>query len=196
MKDGRESITRRHPILLFGIPGMLMLVAGLIWGVMVVNRVLQIHATPIGNALISVSLCIGGTMAIYASIILNTIGRLELEVRDRGNRGDGYQASPQVSSARSSTGMLVLFALLGGAALLAGLAVGAWAVYVQYTRGSLLYGTYIVSVSLCIAGLMTILSGAILQALHAIMARVQATGVVEQHTSPQAALGQPVVTHL
>jgi hypothetical protein len=158
--------------------------------------VLQIHATPIGNALISVSLCIGGTMAIYASIILNTIGRLELEVRDRGNWGDGYQASPQASSARGSAGMFAFFALLGTAALLAGLAVGAWAVYVQYTHGSLLYGTYIVSVSLCIAGLMTVLSGAILHPLHTVIAEVQVNSVAKQQTSSQATLGQPVVTHL
>ena len=196
MKKVLESVTRRHPMLFFGIPGVLMLVVGLIWGVMVVNRVLQVRATPIGNALISVSLCIGGTMAIYASLILNTIGRLELEVRDRWSGTDGSQPPSQTSSGRGSSGVLLLFGLVGVLALLVGLVLGARAVHAEYTRGSLLYGSHVVSVSLCIAGLMTILSVAILYALHEVIAKAQASRVAEQQTSLQAVLGQPVVTHL
>jgi hypothetical protein len=47
MKKLLDSVTRRHPMLFLGVPGGLMLVAGLIWGMMVVNRTLQEHVAPL-----------------------------------------------------------------------------------------------------------------------------------------------------
>jgi hypothetical protein len=196
MKKVLESVTRRRPVLYLGVPGVLMLVVGLIWGLMVVGRVLQAHATPVGNALISVSLCIGGTMAIYASLILNAVRRLELEPKGGVDWTDGSQPAPQISSALGSARTLLLFGLAGLAALLAGLMMGAWALYPQLAGRGLLYGSYIVSVSLCIAGLMTLLCGAILHALHEVILKVQTGSDVEKQTSLQARLDQPVVTHL
>jgi hypothetical protein len=177
-------IGRRRPLLFFGVPGVLGLLVGLVWGVRVVSVVLEKHVMPVGHGLISASLCIAGTMALFAGIILNTVGKLEEQVLDRLEAAEGVQTlgrleaaegvqtPAQASTSPSSGWPLLLLGIPGMLALLAGLALGAWTVSLRYQSGGHLYGSLVASVSLCIAGLMTWFTGIILHALHEILAHM------------------------
>lgn len=69
-----------RPLLFLGVPGTIMLVAGLFWGLRVVDiyRTSQILAT--GYALISVLLAILGSLALFTGIILHSVRGLLVEV--------------------------------------------------------------------------------------------------------------------
>jgi hypothetical protein len=68
-------IIRRYPLLIFGVPGTLLLLAGLASGVGVVSTSLGGHGLRVGQALISVSLCIAGEMAWHTGVILYALER-------------------------------------------------------------------------------------------------------------------------
>ena len=154
-------VGRRRPLAFFGIPGMLLLAAGLIVGVSVLAR-----------ALVSVFLCLGGAMTVYAGLVLSTIGKLEAKLEGKRAAADESLAPSQESTSLSPAWLLLLFGVPGMLALLAGLAWGVWAVSLLYTKRAVLYGSYIASASLTVAGLMTWLTGVVLHALHDIPARV------------------------
>ena len=121
-------VGRRRPLLFFGLPGLFLLAAGLVAGVFVVNVVLQKHATPIGAALISVFLCLGGALTAYTGLILSAMGRLEATVRGVERGVDPSLVSDQAPASSGPVWPLLLFGIPGMLGLLAGLAWGIWAV--------------------------------------------------------------------
>jgi hypothetical protein len=154
-------IGRRRPLLFLGIPGMLTLAAGLVVGVFVVNVVMQRHATPISTALISVFLCIGGAMTVYAGLILSTIGKLEAALQSKAAIGALASSSPAWP--------LLFFGIPGMLGLMADLAWGIRAVGTFVMGRGLLPGSYIGSGALCVGSLVTWLTGIVLHALHDIL---------------------------
>lgn len=167
-------IGRRYPTLFIGVPGVLMLVVGLVAGVWVTIRVLNVHLLPLGSTLASASLCIAGAMCIVTSVVLSKISRLQQEVLSRRAVSVGDPTSyAQLPVRTGSSWILLVFGLPGLTALLVGLLWGTWAVSAIFTRGSLLPGSYIGSVSWCIAGLLALLTGMVLQALHEVQMDVQ-----------------------
>jgi hypothetical protein len=156
---------------------MLLIAAGLIVGVFVVNVVLRVHATPIGTALISVFLCIGGAMAVYAGLILSTIGKLEAAVRGEEAAISGPPAPGEPSTDLTPAWPLLLFGIPGMLGLLAGLGWGVWAVSGSLTGRGLLSGSFIGSSALCVGSLLTWLTGIVLHALHDIPAEGEAADV-------------------
>jgi hypothetical protein len=177
-------IGRRRPLLFFGIPGMIMLAVGLVVGVSVLNVVQQRHVILVARALVSVFLCLGGAMTVYAGLILSTVGKLEAELKGkRAGTGqppaDEPSASSQEPTSPSPAWPLLLFGIPGMLAVLAGLTWGVWAVGTLYAGHRLLYGSYIASASLTVAGLMTWLTGVVLHALHNLMAgRTKSEGTI------------------
>jgi hypothetical protein len=167
-------IGRRNPTYLIGIPGILMLVAGLALGAWVTIRILNIHAVPVGTTVASVTLCMAGAMCVLGSIVLRTVGRLRQEIAGR-TLGPIDSSVPSVASPgnKGANRALSLFGLLGLAALFVGLLWGAWAVYLTFTLGGLHTGSYIGSASCCLAGLMMILVGMTLHALRDVLREVQ-----------------------
>ena len=68
-------ISERRPLLLFGLVGGILLVAGLIIGVRVLNIAATKGALAIGSTVLTTLLIIAGISSIFTGIILNTLSR-------------------------------------------------------------------------------------------------------------------------
>jgi len=66
-------ITRRHPLLFFGVPGMVMLCVGIWEGWRVVQGYYASGEFWVGLALLAVLLCIIGSLCLFAGLILHNI---------------------------------------------------------------------------------------------------------------------------
>jgi hypothetical protein len=68
-----RMIGQHRPLFYFGVPGMAILIAGLVLGFAVVNSYNVYQEFAVGTALIAVTLCIAGLLSIFTGIILHTI---------------------------------------------------------------------------------------------------------------------------
>jgi len=66
----------KHPVLLFGVPGLLAIVAGLGGWFWTVQRYAEAQQLPLGVALVSTIFLIGGIVAVNTAIILYTISNV------------------------------------------------------------------------------------------------------------------------
>lgn len=66
-------VSQHRPLFFFGVPGMLVLAAGLIMGAIVVDRYNTYMQLAVGYALISVLLCLIGIQTVFTGIVLHTI---------------------------------------------------------------------------------------------------------------------------
>ena len=66
----------KHPVLLFGVPGLLAIVAGLGGWFWTVQRYAEVQQLPLGVALVSTIFLIGGIVAVNTAIILYTIANV------------------------------------------------------------------------------------------------------------------------
>ncbi len=73
-------IGQHRPLLFFGVPGAIALIAGLLWGAWVVDIYRRTGDLAVGYALIAVLLCIIGTMAASTGIMLHSLRALLLEL--------------------------------------------------------------------------------------------------------------------
>ena len=69
-----------RPLLFFGVPGMLTLLAGLAWGARVVEIYRRLQTLAVGYALVSVLLSILGSLSLFTGIILHSVRGLLLEM--------------------------------------------------------------------------------------------------------------------
>lgn len=63
----------KHPIALFGVPGLIAIIAGLGGWLWVANRFAEVQELPIGMALVSTILLIAGILVVMTGLILYTI---------------------------------------------------------------------------------------------------------------------------
>jgi hypothetical protein len=165
-------VGQRYPLPVFGLPGTLALLAGLGWGVRVVDTCRRVHALPVGGALISVSLCIAGAMAVCAALILGMVQELRRTMQGRG-KADGTGYLPEIISlSKDLDWPLVFFGVPGTILLLGGIAGGAWVVDTFSRTRVLSLGYALISVSVCIAGEMTWLTGVVLHTLEELILEV------------------------
>jgi glycosyltransferase involved in cell wall biosynthesis len=68
-----------RPLLFFSLPGLLSLVGGVIWGIIVINRYMIYDELAIGYAMICVLLCLLGMTLVSTGITLHSIRLLFLE---------------------------------------------------------------------------------------------------------------------
>jgi glycosyltransferase involved in cell wall biosynthesis len=66
----------KHPVLLFGVPGLLAILAGLGGWFWTVQRYAEIRQLPLGTALVSTILLIAGIVAVNTAMILYTIANV------------------------------------------------------------------------------------------------------------------------
>jgi hypothetical protein len=66
----------KHPVALFGVPGLISIVAGLGGWLWVANRFAEVKELPIGIALVSTMLLIAGILAVMTGVILYTIANV------------------------------------------------------------------------------------------------------------------------
>ena len=77
-----------RPLLFFGLPGLIVLLTGLGWGVYVVELYRRFGGLAVGYALISVLLVNLGSLSLFAGIILHSIRGLLLGFGGRPGRDD------------------------------------------------------------------------------------------------------------
>jgi glycosyltransferase involved in cell wall biosynthesis len=79
--NGVLKLTGQYrPLLFFGLPGCLIVMLGIAWGIRVVDLFSRNHALPVGNTLISVMLCILGMTLFSTGVILHSIRGLLTEL--------------------------------------------------------------------------------------------------------------------
>jgi hypothetical protein len=66
----------KHPVAIFGVPGFAAIVAGFGGWLWVANRFAEVQQLPIGIALVSTVLLIGGIMAVMTGLILYTVANV------------------------------------------------------------------------------------------------------------------------
>ena len=71
--DDVLQFVKRRPLMLFGGPGTVLLVAGVTWGMRVVAIMRQTRGLAVGSALICMLLSIIGSLGILAGIILQSV---------------------------------------------------------------------------------------------------------------------------
>ena len=153
----------RRPLLVFGLPGLLVLLGGLALGARVLSLTNAAGALPVGQALVSVSLCIAGAMAICAGLVLRMIGELRDTLSGRQEVGPPPTVEPY--SWAELDWPLLLLGVPGMMVFLTGIAFGVWVIDVFRQAHVLSLGLAIVSVSLSIAGEMVWLTSIVLHAL-------------------------------
>ncbi len=72
-------IGQYRPLLFFGVPGVITLLAGLLWGLLVVQIYTRTLELAVGYALISAILVIVGTLSLFTGIMLHSIRAMFLE---------------------------------------------------------------------------------------------------------------------
>jgi glycosyltransferase involved in cell wall biosynthesis len=78
-------VAQHRPLLFFGVPGMLLFLAGLALGVQIVRTYEATQQLAVGYGLLTVMLCIVGVLAIFVGIMLHAIPAL---IRDAVSEGD------------------------------------------------------------------------------------------------------------
>jgi len=76
-----RKIVEGNPIFYLGIPGFISVIAGLLFGLRVVDIFLSNSAIAIGTALISVSLVIIGFLLIIAAVLVKTVNSVAIKMR-------------------------------------------------------------------------------------------------------------------
>jgi len=69
-------IGERRPLLFFGVSGIIILLMGIMVGIWVVDRTSHTGNLPVGTAMISLLLCIIGTLTFFIGIVLNSVKNL------------------------------------------------------------------------------------------------------------------------
>jgi glycosyltransferase involved in cell wall biosynthesis len=80
-------IGQYRPLLFFGVPGVVLAIVGLGWGIYVVRIYQQAQQLAIGYALISVLLFMLGSLSLFAGIILHSVRALLLDLVRRREGG-------------------------------------------------------------------------------------------------------------
>lgn len=79
--NGMLRLVGQHrPLLFFGVPGMVLLVAGLLWAIWVLTIYQANRELAIGYSMISVSLSLIGVLSLFTGITLHSIRSLLLEL--------------------------------------------------------------------------------------------------------------------
>lgn len=73
----------RHPLLLFGTPGLILLIGGLITGIKVLSTYSDTNELPIGYTLVTILLCLAGLLGIFVGLMLMAMKEL---IQDKKTR--------------------------------------------------------------------------------------------------------------
>jgi hypothetical protein len=66
----------RQPLLLFGLPGLALLVGGLVLGARVLAVYSNVHELAVGNGMITILLCLSGLLALFTALMLQAMKEL------------------------------------------------------------------------------------------------------------------------
>jgi len=73
--------SQRRPLLFFGVPGLVLVLIGLYFGVDVAQTFAQYRVLLVGQLLVSVAVAIIGTLSLFTAVVLNAVGGIRAELR-------------------------------------------------------------------------------------------------------------------
>jgi hypothetical protein len=156
-------------LLLFGVPGMCSLLAGVAWGVWVVDVFLRKHALFVGSAMVSVLLAIIGALALFTGTILHSVRGLLVDLARPGERL-AHRSSGSCQGLRFVRRQpLIWFGGPGTILLLAGVAWGTRVVAIMRGTRELAMGSALICMLLSIVGSLGILAGLILHSVRGLL---------------------------
>lgn len=106
-------VARRHPLMFMGVPAVVLLIAGLVLGVSVIETINLRHAVPLGTATLSTLLLIVGLVLGVAGVILNTLehfmGHLWEELHTTLRRGSDSDSQAHAGVGTDTPALLTLY---------------------------------------------------------------------------------------
>jgi len=78
-------VGQHRPLLYFGVPGIIVSLIGLIWGLRIIGLYNQHQVLPVGYVFISVLLITLGTVSLFAGLILHSVRGLLIDLLHRGS---------------------------------------------------------------------------------------------------------------
>ena len=164
----------RH-LLLFGAPGIFLLLIGMALGVHVVDIFLRKHALLVGSAMISVLLSIIGSLALFTGTILQFVRGLVAEMAHSQDSASHVPSIWDEGLQFVKRRPLVLFGGLGTILLVAGVTWGGRVVALMRQTRGLAMGSALICMLLSIIGSLGILAGIILQSVRGLLADLART---------------------
>jgi hypothetical protein len=82
-----RAVRSEHPLLYFGVSGIVMAVAGVILGLYSIEQYISLRALPFGSSLAAVMLTVLGVLFVLVGLILNAISAMVVEGRARRRNG-------------------------------------------------------------------------------------------------------------
>ena len=81
----------RQPLLLFGLPGLALLVGGLVLGARVLAVYSNVHELAVGNGMITILLCLSGLLSLFTALMLQAMKELlRGEIAQQAKEVKGY----------------------------------------------------------------------------------------------------------
>lgn len=159
-------VTRRRPLVFFGLPGAFLLSVGLAWGVRVVYLYLRTHALAVGSILVGMSFCIGGVLILCTGAILYSVQELVTTLaQTRGKVTYRPQSPGGIRQWLGRYWPLFLFALPGAFLLLGGVAVGVLVVNIYIQNRLFSTGYALLTTLLSVTGSLWLIAGLILHSV-------------------------------
>ena len=156
-------------LLLFGLPGILLLMVGLAWGLWVVDIFYTRHTLLVGSAIISVWLSIIGALALVTGTMLHSVRRLLVDVAQPRVRSSHQPLADRTGIEFIQRRPLILFGGPGTILLGAGAAWGIRVVLILRQTQQLAIGSALLCMSLSIIGSLCILAGTILHSVRGLL---------------------------
>ena len=164
-----QFISQYRHLLLFGIPGLFLLMAGVAGGLWVADVFFQRRTLLVGSAMLSVLLSIIGALALFTGTMLYSVRRLLEDMADPGKEEEEQKNhAPLVHSMDIQFVIgrpLIFFGGPGTTLLGAGVALGVRVVAIMRQTHELAIGSALVCMLLSIVGSLGILAGIILHSL-------------------------------
>jgi glycosyltransferase involved in cell wall biosynthesis len=178
-----RTIKEKNPMLFFGIPGAILLLIGIIFGLYSIFLYYVQNAFAIGIVLLSMLVTTLGIMSIFTALILDSISRyarmLSAELKEsripeiskigfvgKVKRSVKYRGVFQtLIRAVQIRHPYLSFGLSGGIFIIIGIIIGAWATNLYYNENLFAVGEVLLSMLLIITGVIAVLSAFILDSL-------------------------------
>lgn len=82
-----REVRTEHPLLYFGVSGVIMTIVGVIFGLYSLDQYVSIKALPFGPSLLAVLLTILGVLLVLVGLILNALSLAVGQIRNQGSNG-------------------------------------------------------------------------------------------------------------
>ena len=76
-----QLVSERRPLLFFGIPGLLLVIVGVMLALDVVQTFDKVRVLLVGELIVAVAISVIGTLALFTALVLNALQDVRRELR-------------------------------------------------------------------------------------------------------------------